>query len=129
MADAIQIKGLRELQRDLKAIQPDARKEITKALKGGAQLVQRTGKPYIARQSGELEAGWRAGATMLKGYVRNRVPYAGVLEFGGQIAPRGTPFTIEAQPTMTRALEDKQEAIVDLVGDAIERVALRNGWH
>lgn len=129
MADAIRLEGYKELQRDLKAIAPAQRKELTKGLKTGAQLVKRKGAPYVARgATGKLAGGWRAGATQKQAYVRNRVPYAGVIEFGGTISPKGTPFTIAAQPSMTRALEDNTDQIVEAIGDALEAVARRHGW-
>ena len=129
MADAIRIDGYKQLQRDLKAIEPAARRELTKGLKTGAQLVKRRGMPYVARGiTGKLAADWRAGATQKQAYIRNRVPYAGVLEFGGTIQPKGTPFTIRAQPSMTRALEDNTDQIVDMIGDALEAVAARHSW-
>jgi phage gpG-like protein len=110
-------------------MQPDVRREIPKALKEGAKLVQRAGRPYVARRSGDLAADWRIGGGQKAVYLRNRKPYAGVIEFGGTIQPKGTPFTIAAQPSMTRALEERQEQIVEAIGDALDGVATRHGWH
>lgn len=129
MADAIRVEGLAGLVADVRAMQPDVRREIPKALKAGAKLVQRAGRPYVARLTGELAADWRIGGGQKQVYLRNRKPYAGVLEFGGTIQPKGTPFEIKAQPSMTRALEEKQEQIVDAIGDALDGVATRHGWH
>lgn len=130
MADAIRIHGLEEFQRDIKRMAPDQRREIPKALRKSAVLVHRTGMPFVARRTGTLGAAWRVGANQRDGaFVRNRLPQAGVLEFGGTIRPRGTPFTVRAQPSMTRALEARQEDIVDLVADVLDVVARRNGWH
>jgi phage gpG-like protein len=128
MADAVRVEGLGDFIADVRSMQPHVRKEIPKALKEGAKLVQRTGRPYVARKSGGLAADWRIGGGGKAVYLRNRKPYAGVIEFGGAISPKGTQFQISAQPSMTRALDEKQEQIVDAVGDALEAVAVRHGW-
>ena len=125
---AVHVKGLAELQRDLKRMQPAARREITRALKGGAQEVARAAGPLAARRSGRLQASFKPGASLMQGYVRSRLPYAAVQEFGGVIRPKGAPVTIEAHPAATRALELKQDKVIDSIGDAIERVALQHGW-
>lgn len=129
MADAVRVEGLRDLQRDLKVMQPQARREITKALKEGAGLVQRAAGPLTARRTGKLAGSWRASATQMSASVRNRELYAGVQEFGGVIRPKGAPVTIKAKPAGTRALEANEDRIVERVGDAIEDVARRLGWH
>ena len=103
-------------------------REVTRALKPAAELVRKTAVPFTARSTGRLAASWRAGASGNKAYVRNRLPYAGVQEFGGTIRPKGAPVAIRAHPAATRALERKQDEIVDLVADAIDSVAARHGW-
>jgi hypothetical protein len=128
MADAVRIEGLAALRKDLRAMQPDARREVTKALKEGAVLVQRAAGPFTARKTGTLAGAWRAGASGNTAFVRNRVPYAGVLEFGGTIRPKGAPVVIKAHPAGTRALAAREDQIVDRIGDAIEQVAARHGW-
>jgi len=129
MAEAVRIDGLRDLQRDLKQLQPDARREVTRSLKEGATIVARAAGPLAARGStGTLAGGFRASASQMRASVRNRVPYAGVHEFGGTIKPRGAPITIRATPAATRALEANEERIVDAIGDAVMDAATRLGW-
>lgn len=128
MADAVHIEGFAALRRDMRAMPPAIRREMPRALKTGAELVRKTAVPLTARQSGRLAAGWRAGAVGNTAYVRNRVPYAGVQEFGGIIRPKGSPVVIRAHPAATRALEQQEDRIVDLIGDAIEALAARHGW-
>lgn len=128
MADAIRIEGLTDLRRDLRAMGPDARKEVTTALKAGAVVVAAASGPLAARRSGKLAASFRAGAAGNSAFVRSRLPYAAVVEFGGRIAPRGTPIQIRPHPAATRALATKEDQIVEKVGDAIDAVASRYGW-
>jgi Bacteriophage HK97-gp10, putative tail-component len=127
-AGAVRIDGLRDLQRDLKAFAPDARRDVTRALKEGAGEVARAAGPLSAWRSGKLAGSWRPGASTMKGYVRSRLPYAGVIEYGGTIRPKGAPVEIKAHPAGTRALQLKEDGIVEKVGDALMRVAARHGW-
>jgi phage gpG-like protein len=126
--DAVRIEGLAELRRDLRQSSPEVRRDVTRALKEGAKVVAVTAAPLTARQSGKLAGGWRPGAAGNSAFVRNRVPYAGVLEFGGRIAPKGTPFTIRAHPAGTRALQLRENQIVEAVGDAVEGAFARHGF-
>jgi phage gpG-like protein len=128
-SDAVRIEGLRELQRSLKAIQPDARREITRTLKDSARDVSRAAGPLAAHSSGRLSQSFKPGASMMQGYVKSRLPYAAVQEFGGTIRPKGAPVEIQPHPAATRALEMQQDSIIDKIGDALERVASRHGWN
>ncbi len=128
MADTVRVEGLADLRRDLRKLAPDTLKEMRGVLKEGAGIVAAAAGPLAARQTGRLAAGFRAGTAGNSAFVRNRVPYAGVQEFGGKIAPRGTPFQIKPHPAATRALELNAERIVDRVGDGIDRVAGRAGF-
>lgn len=126
---AVRVEGLAQLRKDLRQIQPAARREITRGLKEGAVVVAATARPLARRgATGRLAAGFRPGAAGNSAFVRNRVPYAGVHEFGGVIRPRGVPITIKAHPAATRALALKEDAIVEKVGDAFDAVARRHGW-
>ena len=109
-------------------MQPDARREITKKLKVGAAIVATAARPLARRKTGKLAAGYRPGASGNSAFVRNRVPYAGVHEFGGTIAPKGTAFQIKAHPAASRALELNADRIVDSIGDGLDEVAARHGW-
>jgi hypothetical protein len=127
-SDAVHIDGLRDLQRDLRRLAPDARRDITRALKEGAKTIAVASAPLAARRTGALARSFRPGASMMQGYVRSRLPYAAVQEFGGTIRPKGAPVEIQPHPAATRALQLKEEQVVDHIGDALERVALKHGW-
>lgn len=122
MADAIRVEGLAALRKDLRQMQPDARKEVTRALKEGASVVATSARPLAPKRTGRLAASYRAGAAGNTAFVRSRLPYAAVQEFGWRA--RG----IRPQPAVTRALDLKEDSIVDAVGDALDGVAGRNGW-
>ena len=128
MPDAVRVEGLAALQKDLRQMQPAAKREVTKALKEGAKVVAAASGPLAARRSGKLAGSFRAGAAGNAAFVRSRLPYAAVQEFGGVIRPKGAPVVIKAHPAATRALKANEDSIVEKVGDAIDDVAGRFGW-
>ena len=128
MSEAIRIEGLAELRRDLKRMQPDTLKEVRGALKDAAGEVATAARPLAHRHTGRLAASYRAGTSGNAAVVRSSLRYAALQEFGGRIAPKGTPFRVKANPAVTRALGSNEERIVDQIGDAIDKVAARHGW-
>ena len=129
MADAIRVEGLADVRSSLRKLERTGeRKEVTRALKEGATVVATTARPFAARRTGKLAASFRPGASGNSAFVRSRLPYAAVQEFGGTIRPKGTAITIKAQPAVTRALESKEEAIAEKVGDALDAVFRAAGW-
>lgn len=130
MADTVRISGLADLRRDLRAIgAKSAGRGLTKALRAGAEEVAVAARPRAPHRTGALAASYRAGAAGKNAYVRSRLPYAAVHEFGGTISPKGSPITIRASGAVTGALRDKEDAIVDRVADAIDKLAVQHGWH
>ena len=128
MADAVRIEGLADLRRDLRRADPEIRREVTRALRAGAVTVAAAAGPLAPRRSGTLASSFRPGSSGDTAFVRSRVPYAGVVEFGGTIRPKGTPIEIRPQPAVTRALALREDSIVEKVGDALDGVFARAGW-
>lgn len=129
MADAIRVEGLQETRTSLRKLERlGERKEITRGLKQGAELVPPAARPLLNRRSGKMAGMYRAGASGNTAFVRNRHPGAGVQEFGGRISPKGTPFTLRPQHAVTRALDMKAEAITGKVADALDNVFRAAGW-
>ena len=130
MANTVQIEGLKELRRDLRRMELKAEgRGLTKALKVGAEKVAEGARPLAPRRTGKLSASYRAGAAGTTAFVRSRLPYAGVQEFGGTIRPKGGAVKIMGRTAVTRSLRSKEDVIVDLVSDAIDQLALKHGWH
>lgn len=125
----IHIEGLKELQRDLRKMEPDARKELRQELRKGAGTVARAAGPYApVGATGKLSESYKPGATNRGAYVRSRLPYAGVHEYGGTIRPKGAPITIRASEPIRKAIDAKANQVVDEIADGIMRVAKRHGW-
>lgn len=101
MADAIRVDGLRDLQRELRALSADAAKELQQANKAAAEIVAQDAKTRVPRRTGRLRQSVRATATQRAGSVKAggaRVPYAKVIHFGWparRIRPQ--PFLYEAR--------------------------------
>lgn len=84
MAGFLEVKGLRELVKAMKAAEADVTE--LKALNGkAAAVVIDSAVPHTPRRSGKLAGSIRAGATNRAGIVRAgkaSVPYAGVIHWG-----------------------------------------------
>lgn len=110
-------------------MQPATLKEIRNVVRDAARIVAAEASRLAPRQSGALAASIRGTTSGDKGIVRSPLPYAPVHEYGGVVRPRGAPVPIKASRYVGRALENKQDAIVDALGDGLEAVAARHGWH
>ena len=125
----VEVEGLAKLRRDLRRMQPAALKEIRGVLRDAAGVVAADAARNAPRLTGALAKSIRPGTSGNRAFVRSRLPYAGVHEYGGRISPQGTPISIKRSAFIARAIEAKQEQIVDELGDGIERVATKHGWH
>ena len=131
MADAIRIDtpGLRELMRDLRSMgDRDGPKAVRSGLREGARVVSTAARPKAPVRSGKLAASYRPGASGTKAFVRSRLPYAAIHEFGGTITPRGTPIEIRASRPIHAAFDDTSDDVVNVIGDEFEKAARRLGW-
>lgn len=129
MADAVRVEGFDAARKALKAMERvDERKEMTGALKEGAELVPPVARPLLRSRTGKMAASYRAGTAGNTAFIRSRHPGAGVQEHGGVIRPKGTPITIRPQKAVTRALASKEDAIVEKVRRALDVIAVRGGW-
>lgn len=125
---AVHVEGLSELRRDTRRVQPAATREIRVVIKAAAELVASEARTLAPRRSGALAESITASTAGDRGLVRSRLPYANVQEYGGTIAPRGTPIRIRAHEFGLRALESKREAVIEALDQGLDAVARRNGW-
>lgn len=88
--------GLRKLQADLRKGIPEAAVEARLIVKQAMEpmLLVAHAQADKHRQSGELGAAWSARVSGARGSLVNPLPQASPLEFGGTIAPRGTPISL-----------------------------------
>ena len=131
---AVDTAGLKDLRRDLRKTDREALKEIQKVIKGAAKIVaEEAGRlaprgtraiPDSRRPRKRLADAYAGSTSGDKGIVRNPLPYAPIVEF----RQSGTPAQMRGVRPVQRAIENKQDDIVDALGDGIENVARRNGW-
>lgn len=92
----IKVEGMWEFRKALRAVDTDLPKLLRKGLNTVAEQVADETASRVPVRSGALRDSIRPLSTQSEGRVvmgRARVPYAGWIEFGGTISPRGTPMT------------------------------------
>lgn len=124
----VEVEGLRELRRDLRAMDAALPKEVSGVLRQAAQIVADEARRRAPVRSGTLAAGYRPGTAGDKALVRTTVPYAPVHEFGGTIRPRGTPITIRKQSMIYGAIARRREDVERLLLREFDQLASRHGW-
>jgi hypothetical protein len=125
----VRVDGLRDFRRDLKRLDKDLPKELNKEIKEVVGKVAVDAALSAPRDSGALARSYRPFTRGNIAGVRSPLPYAGVIEYGGTISPKGTPITIRKYEPVTRAVERQRDHLVEEIGDAIERASHRAGWH
>lgn len=124
----VRIPGLRDLRGDYRALARDVTDDVAAETLRQAGEVARVAATLAPRRSGALAGSLRAVGYRDTATVVSRLPYANVVHWGGTIRPRGTAIRFRPTEFVTRAFERREDAIVDGVGDAVERSARRHGW-
>ena len=94
----VKVEGMWEFRKALRAVDTEFPKQLRKGLNTVAEQVADEAATRVPVRSGGLKASIRPLSTQSEGRVvmgRARVPYAGWIEFGGTISPRGAPMTRE----------------------------------
>jgi phage gpG-like protein len=125
---AVHVEGLREFRRDLRKLEPETAKEFRKDLKAAGEKVAAEARGRAVKRSGAYARSIRPYVSAKGVSVGSRLPYAGVLHYGGTIRPRGVPITFRARPVISEAVDRMTDRIVDDLGDAVERAARKTGW-
>lgn len=128
-APTVEIEGLRDLRRDLRAISNEAAKDVQAVIKRAVSRVAEEAARQAPKQSGALAASYKPFTSGNLAGVRSRLPYAPIVEFGGTIAPKGAEIRFDRRLIVTRAAEREADKVVKEIGDGIEASAKRHGWH
>jgi len=152
MAGAVGVTGMREFLASMKALDAEAPKALRTEMKAAAEIVvveARRRVPHKYKNTGKLEASIRAYATARGAGVREgnntRVPYAGFVDYGGTVGRARTgnihyrarkartarhfavrPY-IKTGRIMYPAFEAKRPEVMQMMGDAMFRVAQKTG--
>lgn len=84
----IQIRGLRELNRNLKKMDRELSKEMSKGLADVAQFVLDRAKPLVPRDSGDAQASMKVRKSPTEARLAvggTKAPYFPWLDFGGRV--------------------------------------------
>jgi HK97 gp10 family phage protein len=113
---AVRVDGLRELRRNLKAIDSRAPRELNKEAKKVGQKVADRAAHYAPKDTGTLANSIKVGSRGDKITVRSPLPYAAPIHWGWP--SRG----IRPQPFIARAAEEKREEYAEELQEAMNRL-------
>jgi len=132
-ADPIKVKGLREFQAALKAMDGESQKQLRVALNKAADLVAASASPNIPHRSGRARASMRAQSSQQEAKVlggSKKVPYYGWLDFGGRIGRDKSvarPFYKRGRyiyPAYVREYPDVMSTLVEALADVARNAGL-----
>jgi hypothetical protein len=132
-ANKIEILGLRDLQRELRAADKAFPKELRAANKDAAEIVADATRASFASRGGvapKVAASVKALAQQRSASVKiggARFPYALGSEFGGGARPRTRQFPRfkKGGYSLFPAIKDNREKVVDAYADAIDKLTRR----
>lgn len=128
MAKAVRVDGLKELRKSLRAVDKGALREVQEVTKRAAGIVAAEARTLAPRRSGKLQASIRGTTAGNSGVVRSPLPYAKVHEYGGTIRPKGTDIRINRSEFVTRALDRKEDAVLNELARGFDDLTRRHGW-
>lgn len=136
----IKVVGLKEFQKELRAIDKDLPKQLRLANKEGADVVAEAAKESFASRGGvapKVAPSIRSAAEQRRASVKmggKKYPFAGGAEFGGGKYGKGNPkppgggYTTQFEPfrktgySMFPAIRDKRDEVIEVYGKALERL-------
>lgn len=130
--------GIRALQRDLVAMVPDARMELTSVIAWAVEPIAARARARMPLGDGRASAG--SGAAHIRdtikgsaagtvGRVGSRHPGAKPHEFGLTIAPKGAPITMPKREMIYGAVRELRPVVIARMDRGITRLAHRHGFH
>ncbi len=129
----IQIDGLKETQKALKAIDKTAPKQLRIALNSVADLVISKGRPLVPRRSGAAQQSWKARSTRTESrvsYGGPKAPYMSWLDWGGRVGRKKRtvrPYLKEGRylyPTVAKHRAEIQSFAQDALDDVVREAGL-----
>lgn len=133
MASAsVNITGLKEFQRGLKAMDRELPKALRMAFNEAADIVLDDARPDVPRRSGAAAGTLKSRSTQTSARVSGgsgRAPYYPWLDFGGRVGRRHQtrrPFLTKGR-YIYPALDRNRAKFLEAMSDALEQVARRAG--
>ncbi|HEY9413211.1 MAG TPA: HK97 gp10 family phage protein [Pseudonocardia sp.] len=125
----IQVTGLREFQRALKAMDAGLPKQLRLALNEAAKEIIDYAEPRIPKRSGRAAASLKARSTQKVariGVGGSRAPYYPWLDFGGEGRIKGRPAArpfIKSGRYVYKGLEVKRDRVTEIMSAALTQLA------
>lgn len=123
---AIEVQGLKDLRRDLRKVDKEAVKELRITIRDASRIVAKEASTLAPSRTGALAGAYRGTTSGTKGIVRNRLLYSRFIEFG--FHPGGGSRLVPGQEPIGRALENREQDVIEALGDGIDKAAKRSGW-
>lgn len=129
----IQIDGLKDVQKRLKAVDKSAPKALRVGLNEVAELVISKARPLMPRRTGAMQRSLKARSTRTESRVTlggNKAPYALWIEFGGKVGRKKSvvrPFIKEGRylfPTIRRNRAEIQALGAEKLTEALREAGL-----
>ena len=132
MPDRVQIDGIRDLQKQLRAMDADMPKQLRIALNSAGQIVLDYAQPKVPTRSGAARGSMKLRSSQREARIAaggRRAPYYPWLDFGGQVGPPGPkrPFLREGRFIYVAVREEQkkiQEALQKALSDLIRGAGL-----
>jgi hypothetical protein len=129
MVAKIEVTGLRDFQRQLKAMDAGLPKQLRLALNEASTVVVDYASARMPSRSGRARASLKARSTQRTARVAlggNRAPWAPWLDFGGEGRVKGRPAArpfIKAGRYVYPALDIKRAEITEIMSNALTQLA------
>lgn len=133
MAEIIQVRGLKEFNRELRRVDKNAPKGLRLAGNKAADIVIRSAVPRIPRRTGRAAGSVKAASTRTAARIQGggaRAPYYPWLDFGGRVGRNNSvhrPFLRRGR-YIWAAFGDRRDSVEDTLRDELTRVAESAGW-
>jgi hypothetical protein len=129
----IQVDGLKDLQKRLKAVDKTAPVALRIALNSVADIVIKHGRPLVPKRTGAAQKSWKARSTRTESrvsYGGPRAPYMPWLDWGGRVGRRKRtvrPFLKDGRylyPTVKKHKTEIQRVADDGLADVARDAGL-----
>jgi HK97 gp10 family phage protein len=116
----LEIEGLKEVQRDLRALSKDSRDEMKDTHRKAGEIIAVAAKPLAPNLTGRLSSTIVSAPTQRQGRVRigrgQSVPYAGPIHFGWPAR------RIKPQPFIYEALDGRRDEVLKVYEQRMDQL-------
>lgn len=129
MVAKIEVTGLRDFQRQLRAMDAGLPKQLRLALNAAAEEIIDYAEPRFPRRTGAAAASLKARSSQRVARIAlggRRAPYAPWLDFGGQGRVKGRPPArpfIKSGRYVYKGLEVRRDRVTDIMSTALAQLA------